>query len=251
MLSKNNIKYIQSLQHKKVRDAELAFVAEGPKTVVELLHTGVFPCRSLYALESWVSKLEPNQLKMIQPYLEVIKDFELEKISSYTSANDVVAIFSQQEVKSPLSAENMVTLVLDDIRDPGNLGTIIRTADWFGIPQIICSNHTVDRYNPKVVQSTMASLGRVNVHYTSLIPWLKSEIAVPKFAATLHGKPVAMIEGRAAAILIIGNESNGISMEVLDEADEQITIPAFGGAESLNAAVSAAILLYTVRYKRN
>jgi TrmH family RNA methyltransferase len=81
---------------------------------------------------------------MIQPYLEVIKDFELEKISSYTSANDVVAIFSQQEVKSPLSAENTVTLVLDDIRDPGNLGTIIRTADWFGIPQIICSNHTVD-----------------------------------------------------------------------------------------------------------
>ena len=251
MLSKNNIKYIQSLQHKKVRDAELAFVAEGPKTVVELLQTGVFACRSLYAVESWLSTLDPNLLKLIHPHLEVIKDFELEKISSYSSPNEVVAIFSQQEQTEPLSAKNKVTLVLDDIRDPGNLGTIIRTADWFGIPQIICSNHTVERYNPNVVQSTMASLGRVDIHYTSLVPWLKSENAVPKFAATLNGNAVAMIEGRESAILIIGNESNGISEDVLALADEQITIPAIGRAESLNAAVSAAILLYTVRTKRS
>ena len=139
-------------------------------------------------------------------------------------------------------------MALDEIQDPGNLGTIIRTADWFGIRNIICSQHSADMYNPKVVQSTMASLGRVNIIYTSLVDFLKKS-PVKKYATVLNGQPLQQIKPIQEGIIIVGNESKGISNEILSLCDKQITIERTGSAESLNAAVSAAIILYRLLHK--
>jgi TrmH family RNA methyltransferase len=136
--------------------------------------------------------------------------------------------------------------VLDDIQDPGNLGTIIRNADWFGVENIICSKGTADAYNPKVVQSTMASLGRVNILYTNIPEWLQQNKDIKKYAAVLGGKDLAAFGKIKEGILVIGNESKGISPEVQQLADEKITIPKIGAAESLNAAVATAVILYSI-----
>ena len=133
---------------------------------------------------------------------------------------------------------------MDSIQDPGNLGTIIRTADWFGIKNIICSENTVDQYNNKVVQSTMASLGRVNVYYTNLEKWVEDNHHVPFLAAVLNGKPISSQAPLSEGVLMIGNEANGLSQALIEKADEHVTIPRLGGAESLNAAVATSIFLY-------
>ncbi|MBS1743926.1 MAG: RNA methyltransferase [Bacteroidetes bacterium] len=246
MFSKSTIKYIQSLQHKKFRDEYNVFVAEGPKLVTELLLSNDFSVKAVFALQSWVDGLDAAIVASMQPCLTIIKDFELEKIAHYTTANNVVAVFGKRKPVSSISCKNKTTLVLDDIQDPGNFGTIIRTADWFGIENIICSANTVDMYNPKVVQSTMASLGRVNVVYTDILQWLQENKGIKKFAATLNGKPLKEMSSTKECIIIIGNESKGISKDVIESADEKITIPKLGKAESLNAAVAAAIILYAV-----
>ena len=137
--------------------------------------------------------------------------------------------------------------MLDDIQDPGNLGTIIRIADWFGVENIICSLHTADMYNGKVVQSTMASLQRVNLLYTNIEEWLKQQKDITILAATLNGKPLQTLSSLKEAIIIIGNESKGISESVMQLANEKITIPRYGDAESLNAAVAAGVIMYEVR----
>jgi RNA methyltransferase, TrmH family len=244
MFSKSTIKYIQSLQHKKFRDEYHAFVAEGPKVVSELLQSDIFACKAVYAVQDWVSGIDKNIGKRISAVVEVIKDFELEKIAAYSTANKVVAVFEKRLPDVNISIKNKLTLVLDDIRDPGNLGTIIRTADWFGVENIICSNNSVDMYNPKVVQSTMASIGNVNIIYTNLESWLEEQKGIQKFAATLNGINIHEVKGIREAIIIIGNESNGISSAVMEMAGEKITIPKIGWAESLNAAVATGIILY-------
>ncbi len=244
MLSKSTIKYIQSLQHKKFRDEYNAFTAEGPKIIKELLDSAVFDCQAVYALQEWISNLDDKTLQLVNGKLELIKDFELAKISTLTSPNQVAAVFEKKLPVVDIPVEGKLTLVLDDIRDPGNLGTIIRTADWFGINNIVCSMNTADMYNNKVVQSTMASLSRVNIFYTDLEKWLKENNTVKRIAATLDGKSAGFFEQLKEGILIIGNESNGISPAILDIADEQVTIPRLGEAESLNAAVATGILLY-------
>lgn len=244
MLSKSTIKYIQSLQHKKFRDEYRAFIAEGPKIVGELLEAAVFDCQAVYALQEWMNNLDDKTLQLVNGKLEVIKDFELAKISTLTSPNQVIAIFEKKLPVVDFPVKGNLTLVLDDIRDPGNLGTIIRTADWFGVNNIICSLNTADMYNNKVVQSTMASLSRVNILYTDLEKWLKENNTVKRIAATLEGKSAGSFDQINEGILIIGNESNGISQTILELADEQVTIPRLGAAESLNAAVAAGILLY-------
>jgi TrmH family RNA methyltransferase len=160
-----------------------------------------------------------------------------------TTPHHVLAVFEQKQATSPTNIKDAITLVLDGIQDPGNLGTIIRTADWFGVNNIICSPVCADMYNPKVVQSTMGSIARVNIFYTDLTAWLQKNNTVKKYAAALHGENINNLKDIKEAILIIGSEGKGISEAVMNLVDEKITIPKIGEAESLNAAVAAGIIL--------
>jgi len=244
MLNKSAVKYIQSLQHKKFRDQYHVFVAEGPKVVNELLQSAVFACEMICALPEWIETHQASVQHLAEGIVQVAEYFQLEKISSFATPNQVVAVFRQHEKQTEISTADQITLVLDHIQDPGNLGTIIRTADWFGIRQIVCSPDTADVYNHKVVQSTMASLARVRVHYTDLQPWLKSQAHVPIYAMMLNGKKIDEVVHKNPAVIIIGNEANGVSKELLLDNVQQITIPGSGETESLNAAVAASIVMY-------
>ncbi len=246
MLSKATIKDIQSLQHKKFRDESHTFLAEGPKVVHELLQTAAFECVAIYGLSDWIEK-EINLLPDFEKFMHVVTEFELSKLATYATPNKVVAVFKKATVVSNIALKNNITLVLDDIQDPGNLGTIIRTADWFGIKNIICSLKTADAYNSKVVQSTMASLGNVNILYTNHIDWVKNNHSVKVLATLLKGNALKNYKGLGEGILLIGNEANGLCDELQQLADEKITIPAYGNAESLNAAIATAIVLYELK----
>ncbi len=246
MFNKTHTKYIQSLHHKKFRDAGNVFIAEGPKVVLELLTGHKFICTHLFAVNDWLKEQEKAIQKQTNITVEAVKDFELEKISLLTTPNKVLAIFKKKAEQEIKSIKAKITLVLDGIQDPGNLGTIIRTADWFGIENIICSPACADMYNPKVVQSTMGSLTRVNIFYTDLEEWLQKNNSIKKYAAALNGKNINTFQKLNEAIIIIGNEGKGISEAVLKKADEKITIPKKGNAESLNAAVAAGIILAAV-----
>ncbi|HMC98943.1 MAG TPA: RNA methyltransferase [Ferruginibacter sp.] len=243
MISKSHTKYIQSLQHKKFRDESGQFVAEGPKTVLELLEGKSFVCKEMFALEDWLSANEMLLTKSKGTELNVIKDFELEKISALTTPNKVLAVFEKRTVESNVQFNGKITLVLDSIQDPGNFGTIIRTADWFGISTIVCSPTSADMYNPKVVQSTMGSLGRVNILYEDLVSWIKQNDSIRTYAAVLEGKPVNKVKGITEGAIIIGNEGKGIGEDVMGLVNEKITIARKGAAESLNAAVATGIIL--------
>ena len=245
MFSKSTIKYIQSLQHKKFRDEHNQFIAEGPKLVEELLEGNLFNCTGIFALDSWAPANLPGIKNRLGEAFTIIKDFELEKITSLSKPNQVLALFEKKAAKAPADISKKITLVLDDIQDPGNLGTIIRLADWFAIENIICSPHTADAYNSKVVQSTMASLGRINIFYTNIEEWLVKNKAVKSYAAVLDGELLKPGQSIKEGILIIGNESKGIQEKILALVDEKITIPRLGHAESLNAAVATAILVYS------
>ena len=247
MINKSSVKYIQSLQHKKFRDEHSAFIAEGPKVVEELLQNNIFECEHVYSTENGLNFLKENLKKTLADRLIVIQEFELDKISALSTANNLLAVFKKKPMVNRISISNKITLFLDDIQDPGNLGTIIRTADWFGIETIFCSSATADCYNPKVVQSTMASLGRVNIIYGNIKDELAKHDNINKYAAVLGGKNIADIGKIKEAIIIIGNESKGVSADVLAMANEKITIPKIGEAESLNAAVAAGIILFAVK----
>lgn len=244
MFSKSIIKYIQSLQHKKFRDEHEAFIAEGTKVVIELIAGKHFDCRNIYATDEWI-KDHANDLPVsVRSRLTEVKDFEIEKMSALSTPAGVIAEFQKKHAFINLSLKNKITLFLDDIRDPGNFGTIIRTADWFNIENIICSHETVDMYNPKVIQSTMASLGRVNILYADLHEMLLKREGIRTYAAVLNGTDVRTIKKQKEAFIIIGNESKGIDPHLLENTDELITVPRYGSAESLNAAVATGILLY-------
>jgi RNA methyltransferase, TrmH family len=231
MLSKKVIKDIQSLGLKKHRDEERLFVAEGPKVVEELLQAAPDRVAHVYAVEEWASGKEG---------VEVITEAELERISSLKTPHLVLAVLRQLESHEPVA--DSFTLYLDTIQDPGNLGTIVRIADWFGVRNVVCSNGCADLYNPKVVQSTMASIARVNVYYDREESWLLNQ-NVPIYAATLKGKSLYSFPKTETGILLIGNESKGIRKEFLERATHPVTIPRKGHAESLNAAVATGILL--------
>ncbi|MDE3237241.1 MAG: RNA methyltransferase [Bacteroidota bacterium] len=236
MLSKNELKYIQSLCHKKQREEEGLFVAEGPKIVGELLQSD-YRIKKVYATKKWIEKN-----KNIATSFEEITDDELSKISSLQAPNEVLAVVEQKVQPALPRLQQHITLLLDGIQDPGNLGTIIRIADWFGITQLICSEDTVELYNPKVIQSTMGSFLRVQLWYSNLLPFV-SKAEVPVMGALLHGKSVYVIKKPVEAMLIIGNESKGIRENLLPYITAPVTIPRKGGAESLNAAVATGILL--------
>lgn len=240
MLSKLQVKYIQSLGQKKFRDIEGTFVAEGPKLVEEILQSASIEITAVYALKNW---MEQNSTLLKKLNVTEISEEYLSKISSLKTANRVVAVV--KKIKEDLSPDlkGKITLVLDAIRDPGNLGTIIRIADWFGVKNIICSKDCADCYNSKVIQSTMGSIARVNIIYTELNAFLKEYPGIRIYAAGIEGKDVKSMTRLHEGIIVIGNESQGISPEMEKLANVKITISRVGKAESLNAAVATAIIL--------
>jgi TrmH family RNA methyltransferase len=243
MLSKTHTKYIQSLQHKKLRDETGLFIAEGPKVVMDLLNSRKFVCKEIFALNNWLHEHSKQLTLLKDTAITAVEDFELQKISSLSTAHAVVAVFEKRNPVSKIETALKITLMLDTIQDPGNLGTIIRIADWFGVENIVCSIGCTDMYNAKVVQSTMGSLGRVNLIYTDLVGWLHENSKVKIYSASLEGKDMKTVGKLNEGILIIGNEANGVSDEVMDLVTEKITIPKIGEAESLNAAVATGIIL--------
>lgn len=243
MISKSKLKYIQSLGHKKFRDEAGVFLVEGPKMVAEILQDKLLTVTALYALQDWITANE-ELVQQVQGTVEVIAtdDISLAKISQLTTPNKVVAVVQQQPLLPAVDTAQL-TLVLDTIQDPGNLGTIIRIADWFGIRQLVCSHECADRYNPKVVQSTMGSIARVGFYYTDLPVFLAANNNTRMYAAALDGIPVQNLGKLATGFLMIGNESKGISPEVMKLVNVRMTIPRIGMAESLNAAVATGIIL--------
>jgi TrmH family RNA methyltransferase len=239
MVVKSQVKYIQSLSQKKLRDQEGVFVAEGPKIINELLQAGNTRLQKLFAVEDWITQNPGIDEKLVEP----VSFSELERISSLQTPNQVLALFSQPEFPSTISWNNELSLMLETIQDPGNMGTIMRSADWFGIKHIICSPDSADVFNPKVVQSTMGSLCRVQVLYEDLGDFLQEHDTIPVYAAALDGDNLYTLQGIDSGIILIGNESKGISEELLQLSRYRITIPRRGQAESLNAAVATGIIL--------
>lgn len=239
MLVKSQVKYIQSLSQKKLRDEEGVFVAEGPKIINELLQSPNIRAQQIFATEEWAS-----QKKGLDPALVVtVSPAELERLSFQQTPNQVVGVFTKPVFPETISWNNIISLMLDTIQDPGNMGTIMRCADWFGIKQIICSPDSADVFNPKVVQSSMGSISRVQVFYQHLPAFLDEHGNVPVYAATLDGKDLYSYTGIQSGIVLIGNESKGIQEDLLKKSIHRITIPRRGEAESLNAAVATGIIL--------
>ncbi|WP_428741053.1 TrmH family RNA methyltransferase [Tenacibaculum sp.] len=234
-LSKNNIKLITSLQQKKYRQKHQLFVAEGVKVVNELLVSSLEVERLFVADESFIPSRNVE--------ITLISETELKKISTLKSPNKVLGLFKIPEEKEINQDKFMVAL--DGINDPGNLGTIIRLCDWFGVTELVCSKNTVDCYNQKVVQSTMGSLTRVNISYIDLQDFL-SNSKLPVFTADMDGENVYTTLLPEKAVLVMGNEANGISPEIAQTVKHALTIPRFGDlqqTESLNVATATAILL--------
>jgi RNA methyltransferase, TrmH family len=237
MITKNQVKYIQSLGQKKSRDADNVFIAEGPKLVKELLDAESCGIIQLYALKEWIDSTN-NSVEITEVSVD-----ELQKISQLTTANQVLAIAEKIKWENEPILKGNVSLALDTIQDPGNMGTIIRLADWFGIKSIFCSMDSVDAYNPKVVQASMGSITRVRVEYLDLLSFLKSNKGVRVYSTVLDGKDITKMEKINEGIIVIGNESKGVSDEIHELSNVQITIPKKGRAESLNAAVATGIIL--------
>ncbi|MDB4015675.1 RNA methyltransferase [Flavobacteriaceae bacterium] len=231
MITKNEIKRIKSLQNKKDRKELQLFVAEGEKTVRDLLKSG-WIVESIYVTESFGNADE-----------KLISSKEMKRISSLKSSSSVLGVF-RIPIQQSFSHEGRI-LALDGVTDPGNLGTIIRLCDWFGIATLICTLDTVDCYNPKVVQATMGSLSQVNCVYTDLVSFLE-KTDKPIYGTLLGGNSVYDEPLDFEGILLLGSESHGLSEEVKAYIKHAITIPRFGteeGAESLNVAIAAAIVL--------
>ncbi len=246
MISKSQISFVKSLHQKKFRKEHALFIVEGIKSVTEFIHSD-YTIDTIFCTANVIPHLA-NLSQTVK--LHQINEAGLKKISTLSAPRQIVAL-----IKSPLeitidknTLKNSFTLALDGIQDPGNLGTIIRTADWFGFKHIICSPDTVEAYNPKVVQATMGSLSRMKMSYTNLPNFLKS-VEIPVYGALLNGRSVYNTAFKNEGIIVLGNEGQGITEEVLKYINHPITIPRFGEAESLNVAISAAIFCSEI--KRN
>lgn len=248
MIGKNKIKLIRSLELKKYRKETGLFVAEGPKLVEELFHT--YKCDFIAATNSWALKNEKiiNELMSQGTECMYVTDDELRRCSLQKSPQEVLALFRIRD-NSEVSfkkAESDLVLALDGVQDPGNLGTIIRIADWFGIEQIFCSHDTADIYNPKTVQATMGAMARVNVQYCQLTD-LFSELTqdIPVYGTFLDGQDIYGQKLSGNGIIVMGNEGKGISKEVSAFINKRLFIPNFPSnrttSESLNVAVATAI----------
>ena len=234
MISKNNLKFVHQLEQKKYRRKEGLFVAEGPKVVGDLMTAGFNP-RMLFAVEEWIKK-------ELTGCVQEVTDDELRKLSFLQHPQQVLGVFEIPESKTCKSiSEDELYLALDGVQDPGNLGTIIRLADWFGINTIFCSEDTADVWNPKVIQATMGSIARVEVVYTNLKQLIK-QTNLPVYGTLLDGKDIYAQELTEHGIIVMGNEGNGISPEIRQLITNKLLIHKFQeGPESLNVAIATAI----------
>jgi RNA methyltransferase, TrmH family len=239
MISKSQIKLITSLVQKKYRRQHQLFFAEGVKVIEELLD-------SHFELEH-IFQTKPIFNKVIDTKKTLISEAELKKISALSTPNDCLALFKTNDEKE--TQKTGLILALDSIRDPGNLGTIIRLCDWFGITQLLCSEETVDVYNPKVVQASMGSITRVSISYVDLAKYI-NQSNLPVYGTFMDGDNIYKKQLASEGIIILGNEANGISKAIEDLVSEKIAIPRFGNlqlTESLNVATATAIVLSEFR----
>jgi RNA methyltransferase, TrmH family len=245
MLSKAKIKFVKSLQIKKYRKQEQCFVVEGAKSVQELLTSDFEVVLMLVTKEFHGNNRVPKSAEIIE-----VTDKELAGIGEFQSNDSVLAVARMQPLGNPDLEPGEFALVLDDIRDPGNLGTIIRTADWFGINKVIASEETADFYSSKVIAATMGSFTRCKILYTDLTVYLQSKKGTRMFGAFLDGKDVHTVDFGRGGLVVIGNESRGISNELVGFITDRITIPKYGKAESLNAAMATGIICDNLRRTR-
>ena len=244
MLSKNKLKYIRSLSQKKYRDADNVFVAEGPKVVGDLM--GCFPCKILLGTKDYLSAHQD----FIADEIIEIEQHELEQASALKTPRDTIAIFSRERLRSHFLQKNVtlqpLNLALDDVQDPGNLGTIIRLADWYGIENIYCSMHCSDAYSSKVIQATMGAIARVQIHYVDLAEFIRQyEGKIDIYGTFLDGSDMYQMDLSAGGLIVMGNEGNGISREIEKLVNRKLYIPNYPQgqetSESLNVAVATAI----------
>ncbi len=251
MISKARLKFIHSLERKKFRTEHNAFVVEGPKNVTDM--ATAFRCIYIAATREWI---EPNtdMLKTVQ--FDELTQEELRKSSFQEHPQQVMAIFELPDYDSAsIDMQNQLVLALEDIQNPGNLGTIIRIADWFGIKDIICSYATADAFAPKTVQAAMGSLARVRVHYVDIKETLKKVMNdIPVYGTFLDGNDVYKTPLKKNGIIVMGNEGNGISEEISQLVTDKLTIPNYNNfptqADSLNVAVATAIVCAEFRRRQ-
>ena len=248
MISKNQIKFIKGLELKKFRKAHNAFVAEGPKLVLDILPH--FRCQMIVATKLWLHEHQKD-IAMNTQNCEIIEvnENELQRVSFLKTPQDVLAVFSipHHPVELQVCASNSLCLALDDVQDPGNLGTIIRIADWFGIENIFCSLGTADVYNPKTIRATMGAIARVHIHYLSLAEEINQcKGKFPIYGTLLEGKNIYERELQHKGLVIMGNEGKGLSPEIREMISDALYIPSFPQdrptSESLNVAIATAIV---------
>jgi len=251
MLTKNTIKLIRSLELKKFRTRENSFVAEGPKVVGDLL--AVMRPKMVFATSQWISENNTNGIDV-----EIVSEDELSRISFLQHPQQVLAVFPMpsydESIDYTKELKGKLTLALDSVQDPGNLGTIIRIADWFGIETILCSHETADAYNPKVIQATMGSIARVRIIYTDLTKTLEAIASeMPIYGTFLDGENIHSRQLPKEAVIVMGNEGKGISQDVARLVTDRVLIPNYPEgrptADSLNVAIATAITC--AEFRRN
>lgn len=239
-LSKSKLKYIRSLKEKKFRTEYGTFVAEGNKLVNDLLP--YMKCRLLVALPGFLSELDVTDIEEVTE----VNESQLAQASFLQNPQQVLAVFHQPEHQETVDINNQLVLALDGIQDPGNLGTIVRLADWYGIKHIFCSHDTADIYNPKVVQATMGALARVIIHYVDLAGFLDSNKHIPVYGTLLDGRNMYEQDITPHGIIVMGNEGNGIRPDIEKRITKKLYIPDYPGgnttSESLNVAIATAIV---------
>ncbi len=244
MISRNEIKYIKDLSRKSNRFSEGKFIVEGEKLVNELLQSN-FEIEAIYAVEGWSNSLVEEVV--------LISEKDLERISQLKTPNKVLAVVKMPEFWDIEENGKGLTLFLDTINDPGNLGTIIRTADWFGIKLIVCTQQSVDVFNPKVIQSSMGSAFRIPVEYVNANEFLEEykiqNPTHPIIGAAMEGDELGKFDFPKDALLILGSESHGIHEDIKQHVTQHVTIPKFGQAESLNVGMATGILLWEWKRK--
>jgi TrmH family RNA methyltransferase len=238
-LSQTHFKLIRSLELKKQRQKRGLFVIEGEKLISDILKTNI-KIRTFFALEECLDSMSLSNKS--NSNLILVNNIELRKLSFLSSPNKILAIAEKASLPKNEYDPKKPSLVLDTIQDPGNLGTILRIACWYGIEQVVCSDKTADHLNPKVIQSSMGAFAHLNVFYTSLESFFKKHQNIKVYGASLDGKNINNIQFVTNPAIVIGNESKGISEEVSMYLDEKISIPKYGPMESLNAAIATAVI---------
>jgi RNA methyltransferase, TrmH family len=242
MLSQNKIKYLTALQLKKNRAEQQCFVAEGDKICTEIIREQKIEVQNIFATDAWLAKNEVF-LKPFSKQIESVTEAELKKVSTLSTPNQALIVARKPifQINKTLISQSLV-LYLDGIQDPGNMGTILRNADWFGIPYVFCSDTCVDIYNPKVIQASMGAFLRVQSQEIELAELLKDIPTIPVYGALLEGENIFKTTLQPNAIIVIGSEGKGIAPHNLTWITDKIKIPSQGAAESLNAAVATGII---------